>query len=113
MIANGDYEKHLVPPEVAQAQQQGERFYPRELAALVHEEAGMLVKRAISETLAKDENIVIDGTLSKQDAADRLLKQLQRAGYQVDVVSVDGPKGATARLPVFRSGGCGSLMALC
>ena len=89
-LDEGTYEE-LVPPALAELEAAGERFWPRELAALVHEEAGMLAREAIETTIAEGENLVIDGTLSDAARAHALLERLAAAGYSVRVVDVEAP----------------------
>jgi predicted kinase len=84
--------EQLTPPELRELEAQGERFWPRELAAIVHDEAGQLVSRATSETIASGENVIIDGTLSDPERARQLTDRLHQAGYTVRIASVDGPQ---------------------
>ena len=90
-LADGSIEQ-LTPPELRELEAQGERFWPRELAAIVHDEAGQLVSRATSETIAGGENVIIDGTLSDPERARQLTDRLHEAGYTVRIASVDGPQ---------------------
>jgi predicted ABC-type ATPase len=92
---DGSYERHLMPPEVRRAQAAGERFYPRELASLVHEESSLLAKSAIRDSIRRGDNLVVDGTLSGQKSAGKLFEQLEKAGYKVTVASVEAPRSAT------------------
>ena len=45
-LQDGTYDQ-LVPAELGELERAGERFWPRELAAIVHEEAAILVERAV------------------------------------------------------------------
>jgi DNA polymerase III delta prime subunit len=51
-LQDGTYEP-LVPPELGELERAGERFWPRELAAIVHGEAAILVERAVSDSIAR------------------------------------------------------------
>jgi predicted ABC-type ATPase len=86
---DGSLEGFLTPPEVKELASAGERFFPLELSALVHVEAaavaGGIRRRAVAQGLP----LVVDGVLSDADAAVRLGRQLERAGYGVDVVCLD------------------------
>lgn len=94
-IADGSYERFLKPAEVRELEAQGERFYPRELAALVHEESSLLVQAATTDAIERGQNIVIDGTLSRSTKAHRLLERLAVAGYEVSIVDVEAPREVT------------------
>jgi hypothetical protein len=96
-MKDGSYDRHLMPPEVKQATAAGERFYPRELASLVHEESSLLAKSAISDSIRRGENLVVDGTLSGQKSAGRLFEQLEQAGYKVTVASVEASRPLTEK----------------
>lgn len=52
-LRDGSYDSHLVPDEVRELEAVGEKFYPRELAALVHNESSILSKKATNEALKK------------------------------------------------------------
>jgi predicted ABC-type ATPase len=93
-LADGSIDR-LTPPEVRELYQQGERFWPRELAAIVHDEAGQLVSRATAESIANGENLIVDGTLSDLEKARQLTDHLRQAGYTVRIASVDGPQDVT------------------
>lgn len=86
---DGSYDSHLIPDEIRTLDAAGQRFYPRELAALVHNESSFLAKRAIQEAVARGDNIVIDGTLSSEENARRQLSALQAAGYDVKIADVE------------------------
>ena len=96
-MKDGSYERHLMPPEVTRAQAAGERFYPRELASLVHEESSMLAKTAITTSIRRGDNLVVDGTLASKTSADRLFRQLDRRRYTVVVASVETSRHETER----------------
>lgn len=86
---DGSYDSYLMPDEVRDLEAAGERFYPRELATLVHGESAILARKAIKGALERGDNIVIDGTLSGLKNARMQLDALQGAGYDVMVVDVE------------------------
>jgi hypothetical protein len=90
-IKDGDYDRFLKPQEVKDLEAQGERFFPRDLASLVHEESSMLAMTARTEAIEAGENIVIDSVLGSKRSADELAQQLQANGYKVIVVDVEVP----------------------
>lgn len=87
-LGDGTYERLIVPAEVAGA---GERFYPMELASLVHEESSLLAARLRDEAIAAGENVIVDSVMSNPEGALRLGRQLERAGYSIEVVAVEVP----------------------
>ncbi|MGW6132380.1 zeta toxin family protein [Cellulomonas sp. NPDC055163] len=92
---DGSYEAFLKPPAVRDLEARGERFHPRDLAALVHEESSLLNRLAFTDAVRAGQNIVIDGTLSKASRADQMLHGLALAGYEVTVVDVEAPREVT------------------
>ncbi|MDH6238461.1 hypothetical protein H4V99_003267 [Cryobacterium sp. CG_9.6] len=90
-IDDGSYEAFLKPALVKDHEAAGERFFPLELASLVHEESSELAKRLRGEAIRAGANIVIDTVLSSEVSALGLGKQLEAAGYGVDVVDVEVP----------------------
>ncbi|TFF12433.1 toxin component of a toxin/antitoxin system [Cellulosimicrobium terreum] len=94
--ADGSYETFIKPPAVREFEAQGERFFPLDFAALVHEESSALAKVVREEAIRAGANVVIDSVLSKPDAAVELGHQLERAGYRVDVVDVEVPFDVSA-----------------
>lgn len=94
-IADGSYETFLKAPVIRDLEAAGEKFYPRELAALVHGESSFLMRQATAQALALGQNIVIDGTLSRSTRAHQMLEELARAGYEVSVVDVEAPREVT------------------
>lgn len=86
---DGSYDGYLVPDEVRELEAAGERFYPRELAALVHNESAILAKKAIRDAIDRGDNIIIDGTLSSEKNARTQLEVLQAAGYDVKIADVE------------------------
>ncbi len=88
-IQDGSYDSYLVPDEVRELEAAGEKFYPRKLASLVHNESSYLAKRATREAIGRGDNIIIDGTLSSEKNARMLLDALNAAGYDVMVADVE------------------------
>jgi predicted kinase len=88
-ISDGTYLGRLVPEEVRSLEEAGEKFYPRELASLVHAESSILAKKARNEALEAGMNIVIDGTLGNEKQARILMDLLAAAGYDVLVADVE------------------------
>lgn len=90
-IDDGSYDAFLTPAVVKDHEAAGERFFPLELASLVHEESSELAKRLRAESIRAGANIVIDTVLSSEVSALGLGKQLEEAGYGVEVVDVEVP----------------------
>ncbi|MGO4856900.1 zeta toxin family protein [Arthrobacter sp. 2MCAF14] len=86
---DGSYDSYLVPDEVRELDAAGEKFYPGELAALVHNESSILSKKATNEALKRGDNVIIDGTLGNEKQARMLLDKLTAAGYDVMVADVE------------------------
>lgn len=89
--ADGSYDSWIVPADVRALEAAGERFYPRELASLVHVESARLAVRARSEAINAGERLVVDTVLSSPAAATSLGRTLEAAGYDVTVVEVEVP----------------------
>lgn len=83
------YDNYLVPEEVHALEAAGEKFYPRELAALVHTESSILAKKARDEALKSGMNVIIDGTLGNEKQAKILLDRFQAEEYDVLVADVE------------------------
>jgi chloramphenicol 3-O-phosphotransferase len=88
---DGSYETFIKPPAVRELEAQGERFFPLDFAALVHEESSTPAKIAREEAIRTGANVVIDSVLSNPAAAVELGRTLERAGYTVEVVDVEVP----------------------
>lgn len=84
-IKDGSYDRTILPPEVRAAETAGERFYPLELASLVHEESSLLATRLRDEAIRDGLNVVVDTVLSSPDKAVVLGRQFADAGYAVEV----------------------------
>lgn len=89
--ADGSYETWLVPDEVRRLEVEGERFFPLELASLVHEESSYLAKALRTDAIDVGDNLVIDTVLSDPDKAVHLGQLLSDSGYEVRVVDVEVP----------------------
>lgn len=89
--ADGSYEAWIVPDAVRQLEAGGERFFPLELASLVHEESSMLAKQLRSEAIERGDNVIIDTVLGSVTSALELGTQLEAAGYSVEVIDVEVP----------------------
>lgn len=89
--ADGSYDQWLVPDAIREREAQGEKFYPLELASLVHEESSHLAKSLRADAIAAGDNIVIDTVLSSESDALALGQRLHEAGYEVRVVDVEVP----------------------
>lgn len=85
-IEDGSYESFLKPAEV---RGHNERFFPLELASLVHEESSLIAYNLRKEAIAAGENLVIDTVLSSVDKALMLGQELENAGYTVRLFDVE------------------------
>ena len=63
-IDDGTYEGIIKPAAIHEREAAGEKFYPLELASLVHEESSMLAKRLRRQVIAEGMNVVVDTVLS-------------------------------------------------
>ncbi|MGA5647482.1 zeta toxin family protein [Microbacterium sp. NPDC088796] len=88
---DGSYDTWLMPDAIREREAQGERFYPLELASLVHEESSYLAKSLRADAIAAGDNIVIDTVLSNEADALALGERLAAAGYDVRVIDVEVP----------------------
>lgn len=88
---DGSYDTWLMPDAIREREAQGERFYPLELASLVHEESSYLAKSLRADAIAAGDNIVIDTVLSNEADALALGQRLNEAGYDVRVIDVEVP----------------------
>jgi hypothetical protein len=57
--ADGSYDLFLKPPAVAQLEADGDRWFPLEMSALVHEESSWLAKRTRDAAIEAGDNLVI------------------------------------------------------
>lgn len=90
-IKDGSYARSIVPLEVRAAEAAGERFFPLELASLVHEESSQLAIRVRNEAVREGLNVVIDTVLSSPEKAVELGQRLGSVGYRVEVIDVEVP----------------------
>lgn len=86
---DGSYRDHIVPAQVRELEEQGERFFPLELASLVHAESSMLARKARDQAIGRGDNLIIDTVLSKADGAMEIGATLEAAGYRIEVVDVE------------------------
>lgn len=90
-IKDGSYDHAIIPSEVRAAEAAGERFFPLELASLVHEESSILALQLRSEAVRDGQNLVIDTVLSSPEKAVELGQRLGSVGYSVEVIDVEVP----------------------
>ncbi|MCJ1705497.1 zeta toxin family protein [Rathayibacter sp. VKM Ac-2926] len=90
-MKDGSYHRSIVPPEVRAAEAAGERFFPLELASLVHEESTQLAIRVRNDAVREGLNVVIDTVLSSPEKAVELGQRLGSVGYSVEVIDVEVP----------------------
>ena len=88
---NGSLGEWITPEAVRELEAQGERFFPLELASLVHEESSILAADLRERAIASGDNIIVDTVLSDEGSALALGDQLAAAGYMVQVVDVEVP----------------------
>ena len=89
--ADGSYDQWLMPDAIRERQAQGEKFYPLELASLVHEESSYLAKSLRGDAIDAGDNIVIDTVLGREVDALALGQSLHKADYDVRVIDVEVP----------------------
>lgn len=90
-IADGSYEGWIVPVDIRELTEAGERFFPLELASLVHQESAYLAQALRDDAIVSGENIVIDTVLGKEQVAIALGVALTAAGYDIEVINVEVP----------------------
>lgn len=88
-IRDGSYEEWLKPDLIRQHEAKGEKFFPLELAALVHEESSYLAQELRKLALRAGDNIIIDTVLSSESVAISLGQELQSSHYTIDLVNVE------------------------
>ncbi|RRD45812.1 zeta toxin family protein, partial [Arachnia propionica] len=89
------YESWLKPARVKELETQGERFFPLDLATLVHEESSKLAKRMRHLAIEKGANMVVDTVLGSQSSARQLVEGLVAAGYRVEIIDVEVPEAVS------------------
>ncbi|QHC64523.1 AAA family ATPase [Rathayibacter festucae] len=90
-LCDGSYEEAIKPPEIAALEATGDRFFPLEMAALVHAESSYLARQLRDESMDLGRNVVIDTVLSSPDDAVALGERLAASGYTVEVIDVEVP----------------------
>ncbi|PPF14682.1 toxin component of a toxin/antitoxin system [Rathayibacter sp. AY1D1] len=90
-IKDGTYDSTILPPEVRAAEAAGEKFFPLELASLVHEESSILAIQLRDAAIRDGQNVVIDTVLSSPEKAVELGQRFAAAGYSVEVIDVEVP----------------------
>ncbi len=91
-VADGSYESWIKPAAVREREAAGERFHPMELSSLVHAESADLADRLRRDALRSGKNVVIDTVLSSDTKARQIMGELERAGYDVQVIDVEVPR---------------------
>lgn len=92
---SGEYDD-IVPPAVKTRIDEGDRFAPGELAALVHEESSELAREAATLSLERGERVVIDGVHGSKVKLLKRFQQLSDQGYtSIEIIAVDGPREVT------------------
>lgn len=90
-LRDGSYNDWILPDEIRKRTTAGEKFFPMELAALVHEESSHLAKALRREAISERRNLVIDSVLSNLEPAIALGVSLEKAGYSIRVIDVEVP----------------------
>ena len=90
-LRDGSYDTWLKPPAIRELEDAGERFFPLELASLVHEKSSMLAVRLRHESIDAGTNLVVDSVLSNEASALALGRRLESAGYRIEVIDVEVP----------------------
>lgn len=88
-IADGSYETWIKPEAVRELEAQGERFYPLELASLVHEESSQLAAALRQDLIERRTNVIVDTVLGSEGTARTIGEQFAAAGYEVTVIDVE------------------------
>jgi predicted ABC-type ATPase len=89
--ADGSYDTWIMPDAIRELEASGEKFFPLELASLVHEESSFLAKALRATAIEAGDNIVIDTVLSSESSATKIGSTLQAAGYNIQVIDVEVP----------------------
>ncbi|QRY42320.1 zeta toxin family protein (plasmid) [Microbacterium hominis] len=89
-IADGSYDRWLMPDALRELERTAdEKFFPLELASLVHAESSYLADVIRFDAISAGHNIVIDSVLKDEQSALALGRQLDAAGYTVSLVDVE------------------------
>ncbi|WP_434172800.1 zeta toxin family protein [Clavibacter michiganensis] len=91
-IADKSYESWIKPAAVRELEAAGERFHPMELSSLLHTESSFLADEQRARALRGGKNVVLDTVLSSDTKARQIMGELERAGYDVQVVDVEVPR---------------------
>lgn len=91
-VADGSYESWIKPAAVRERESAGERFHPMELSSLVHTESADLADRLRRRAVSQGRDVVIDTVLSSDTKARQIMGELERAGYDVQVIDVEVPR---------------------
>ena len=86
-----------MPDEVRALEATGEKFYPRELAALLRRESSILPKKVCNDALESGMNVIIDDTLGNEKQARILLDRLQTARCVVEIADVETTQDVSER----------------
>ena len=94
-VADGSYETWLKPDAIKQLEAQGERFFPMELATLVHEESSILAHAMRRDALTEGHNVVIDTVLKSPTSAREIAHALTQANYSIEIIDVEVPEAVS------------------
>ncbi|MFK5633354.1 zeta toxin family protein [Ornithinimicrobium sp. LYQ103] len=99
LVVDGSYRERLLPKEVLQAEGTGHRFFPREMAALVHEESSQLAKDLLRQAMDVGCHIVIDGVMANLRSTESTLKRLSVADpdFAVTLLCVEVDKSGSRK----------------
>ncbi|MGQ4507430.1 zeta toxin family protein [Dermabacteraceae bacterium CCM 9519] len=90
-VNDGSYETKIKPDAIKALEADGEKFFPLELASLVHEESSILATRLRDKAMGEGTNIIIDTVLASEKSAQKISEGLTQNGYEVAVVDVEVP----------------------
>ncbi|MBM7411925.1 putative ABC-type ATPase [Clavibacter michiganensis] len=91
-VADGSYDSWIKPTAVREREASGETFHPMELSSLVHAESADLADELRVRAIAEGRDVVIDTVLSSDTKARQIMGELERAGYDVQVMDVEVPR---------------------
>lgn len=91
-LREGIYDTHIKPPEIHQLEQQGHRFFPLELASLVHTESARILANTLTQAIREGIDVVVDGVGANENSVRSRLTTLQEAGYTVELIDVECPR---------------------
>lgn len=96
-LQEGIHDTHIKPPEIHQLEQQGHRFFPLELASLVHAESARIVASLPHSRHKEGIDVVVDGVGANENSVRTRLAALQEAGYTVELINVECPRETSER----------------